>query len=332
MDTSVNDLGAPPSSGPRVSICVTAYNHEPFIRQCLQSLVDQQSQWPFEILVGEDCSTDATRAIVQEFARDHPTVVKAMLPERNLGMFANYRAVHAAARGEFVCHCDGDDSWEPGKLQAEIEFLDAHPGCVAVFSNSHVISAEGIRIGLFSSGVHTTFDMSCLIRDGNFLHHSSMMYRRQWQAVAIPAEGPFIDFQIYVRLVRQGLLGYIDRPLTSYRAQSSASAIQQDNGGVRRLVWQALQEVTPADAPTQAIRHSHAAFLAEAAYHALRSGRPKQYLDWLDLVRKKDRNAALLTQLSALSILLAGLCRKLAFRLKVRSGQARSDSRVFYPK
>lgn len=328
MDT----FDARPSPEPRISICVVTYNHERVIRECLQSLVDQKSRWPFEVLVGEDCSTDSTRLIVEEFALRYPGVVKPLLPEQNLGMFSNYRTVHAAAQGEFVCHCDGDDYWEPGKLEAQIEFLDAYPECVAVFSNSSVISDDGARLGFFSAGVPPTFDTSYLIKDGNFLHHSSMMYRSRWRSAVIPAEGPFCDYQIYVLLARHGLLGYIDRPLTAYRTQSSSSAIRQDNGGVRRLVWQALLEVAPGDASRDAIRRSHATFLADATFHALRCGRPAGFVEWLALMRKNGRAGSWRTQLLALYILLAGILNKLAFSTRVRLGRTQPDARVFYPK
>jgi len=332
METTADDTREA-SDTPRVSICVTAYNHGSFIRQCLQSLVDQRSTSPFEVVVGEDCSTDDTRAVVLEFARRYPAVVRPLLPERNLGMFANYRTVQAAARGEFICHCDGDDAWEPGKLEAEVAFLDANPQCVAVFTNAWVMSEDGTRVGVFSRGVPPSFDTSYLIRDGNFLHHSSMMYRSRLRESALPAQGPFIDFQVYVRLARHGALGYIDQLLTSYRGESAASAIGRDNSGVRRLVWQALCDVQPVDASPGAIRQAQASFLADAAYQALRSGQPRHYLPWLQLVRAQVRGSALLaTQLKAGFVLMRNFARKLGFHLAVKAGFAKRTARVFYPK
>lgn len=316
----------------KVSICVVTYNHEAFIRQCLQSLVDQRTQWTFEIIVGEDMSSDGTRRIVQEFASTYPDLIKPMLHASNLGMVGNYRAVHRAASGEFVCHCDGDDYWEPGKLDQQIRFLDLHPECAAVFTNSHVISERGGRVGAFSCGVPESFDVAYLIRDGNFLHHSSMMYRRRLQDRMFPTASEFIDFHIYVLLGRHGRLGYIDQPLTSYRAQSSASVIHNDNQRIRRLGWQALAEVTPADAPKAAIRRADASFLADAAYQALRSGRPAEYGDWLTLALQRSNSSPLLTQLTALRVLAASTTRKVFFHIRVRLGITSPESRVFYPK
>jgi glycosyltransferase involved in cell wall biosynthesis len=332
----IRTVSGPPEAAPTlpvtVSICVVTYNHEKFIRQCLQSLVEQRAEQRFEIIVGEDASTDATRRIVQEFAQAWPGLVRPLLHERNLGMIYNYRAVHRAARGELVCHCDGDDYWQPGKLVAQLRFMAAHPDCSAVFTNSHVVSEGGEPIGVFSSGVPETFDLGYLIRDGNFLHHSSMMYRRHLQDRIFPRASEFIDFHVYLLLGRLGRLGYIDQRLTAYRAQSSASVIHNDNQRVRRLGWQALAEVTTDDASSAAIRRADASFLADAAYHALRSGRPGRYRDWLALVRQRADSSLVATQLSALRVLAASTLRKLRFHASVRLGIAAPDSRVFYPK
>jgi glycosyltransferase involved in cell wall biosynthesis len=322
----------PSSDDPRVSVCVITYNHEAFIRQCLQSLVAQRTSFRFEIVVGEDGSTDGTRGIVQEFADAHPVLLRPLLRERNIGAMANFLDVHHAARGEYVCHCDGDDLWEPDKLEQQVRFLDAHGECSAVFTNSHVIAEHGATIGVFSSGVPESFDVAYLIRDGNFLHHSSMMYRRKWQDRIFPPAAEFIDFHVYVLLARLGRLGYIDERLTSYRASSPASVIRSDNARIRRCGWEALREVTAAEAPPHSIRRADATFLADAAYQSLRSGSPGRYLAWLALVRQRGGASLLATQWSALGILVASTLRKLVFHVRVRLGLASAASRVFYPK
>ena len=96
---------------PKVSVCVVTYNQKKYIRQCLQSIVDQEADFDFEVIVGDDCSEDGTREIVQEFVERYPGLVKAVLHEKNVGIVVNYRSVHDLARGEYIAHCDGDDLW-----------------------------------------------------------------------------------------------------------------------------------------------------------------------------------------------------------------------------
>jgi len=110
---------------PKVSVCVITYNQEKYIRQCLQSIVDQETDFDFEVIVGEDCSTDGTRAIVQEFSEKFPNIVKPIYQKKNIdGGGYNFLTVHRAARGEYVAHIDGDDFALPGKLQAQANILE----------------------------------------------------------------------------------------------------------------------------------------------------------------------------------------------------------------
>ena len=94
---------------PEVSVCVVTYNQEKYITECLQSVVDQETDFDFEVLVGDDCSTDGTRRIVQEFAEKYPDIIKPILHSKNTGAFHNYVSVHNAAMGKYIAHLDGDD-------------------------------------------------------------------------------------------------------------------------------------------------------------------------------------------------------------------------------
>ncbi|NML15081.1 glycosyltransferase [Azohydromonas caseinilytica] len=318
---------------PDISICVVTYNHEHLIRQCLQSLVDQHTRRSLEIIVGEDCSTDGTRRIVQEFADKYPGIIKPLLHEKNKGMIGNYLSVHRSATGKYICHCDGDDFWEPGKVELQAQFLDNEPDCVAVLSNSYVINEQGERIGVFSEHVRRKFDLAYLIRDGNFLHHSTMMYRAEMRSVMFPPLPEFIDYHIYILLARQGKLGYIDEYLASYRTQSASSVIRNDNERIRRLNWQALAEVKPSDAPLDVIRKADAKFLAGAFYQALRSRRFDLYPKWIELAgQRPGTRSTVPLQLQATALMAGSILGKVAHRLRTKLHAAPASNRVFYPK
>ena len=167
---------------PKVSVCVITYNQERYIRQCLQSLVDQQTNFDFEVIVGDDCSTDGTRAVVQEFVERYPGIVRPLFQEHNTGGSRNNLEVHAAATGEYVAHVDGDDYALPDKLQAQADVLDRDPGCMAVWHQVDFFDDAGG----FCSG--TTADLSSFklgrvtfadaIRLGFIGVYSALMYRR----------------------------------------------------------------------------------------------------------------------------------------------------------
>src|SRR6267378_159018 len=112
----------------KLSVVMVTYNHERYIAQALSSVVAQRTNFDFEIIVAEDCSTDGTRAIVMDFARRYPGKILPLLRERNLGMMRNFKEALAASSGSYVALLDGDDYWiREDKLQAQVDFLDSHP-------------------------------------------------------------------------------------------------------------------------------------------------------------------------------------------------------------
>lgn len=167
---------------PKVSVCVITYNQERYIRKCLDSLVGQQTDFEFEIIVGDDCSTDGTRAIVEEFVERYPHLVRTNFQPSNTGGSRNNLEVHAAARGDYVAHVDGDDYALPGKLQAQADALDQDRDCTAVWHPVDFFDDQG---GFCSGSVadHSSFSQgrvsfSDAIQLGYIGVYSSLMYRR----------------------------------------------------------------------------------------------------------------------------------------------------------
>jgi glycosyltransferase involved in cell wall biosynthesis len=167
---------------PRVSVCVITYNQDRYIRTCLASLVAQQTDFDFEIIVGDDCSTDRTREIIEEFVERYPHIVRARFQPQNSGGSRNNLEVHAAARGDYVAHVDGDDYALPGKLQAQADILDQDADCTAVWHPVDFFDDHG---GFCSGALadHSSFTQgrvtfSDAIQLGYIGVYSSLMYRR----------------------------------------------------------------------------------------------------------------------------------------------------------
>lgn len=205
---------------PKVSVCVVTYNQESSIGKCLQSLLDQSVNFNIEIVVGDDCSTDGTRAVIQSFARNNPDVVKPRFQEVNQGPTRNYFAVHAAARGEYVAHIDGDDYALPGKLLQQATFLDTHPDCIAVVHRLSLVNIENknLRKSWPTRFLLDKIDLIGLVRNHPLFGHSSLMYRRGAYASLIedPDLSEIVDLYLYIHLVSQGKIGVIDAELGEY--------------------------------------------------------------------------------------------------------------------
>lgn len=317
---------------PKVSVCVITYNHEAYIATCLQSIVDQQADFDFEVVVSDDCSTDGTRAIVDSFAQRYPNHVRRLHQPSNLGGCRNYLSVHRSATAEFTCHCDGDDYWCPGKLQAQVVFLEQHPACACVFTNASVVADGGSPIGTFSSGVPSEINASYLIRRGNFLTHSSMMYRTACRDDMLVDGADFIDLQLYLRISRRGLLGFIDKPLVCYRDNSSGSTIRANNARIRTLYWQALEGVDETMVTPAALRDAKAEFLASASRYELLHGNWENYRAWRSLVRQASPGDFARIQSKAVWLTARSLAVSLASRLKSLLNKQSADGRVFHPR
>jgi glycosyltransferase involved in cell wall biosynthesis len=211
---------------PKVTVCVITYNQQPYIRQCLDSLVSQTVNFDFEIVVGDDCSTDGTREIVNEFIARYPNLVRTNFQPSNTGGSRNNLEVHAAALGEYVAHMDGDDYALPGKLQAQADALDRDAACNAVWHPVDFFDDEGgfcsgktADLSMFKDGI-VLFEDS--IRMGYVGVYSSLMYRRAARTVPDPSRN-ILDLYFTWDLLSKGYGRVLPIILGRYRVSSTGS-------------------------------------------------------------------------------------------------------------
>ena len=104
-----------------ISVVVCTYNQEDTIARTLDSILMQQCHVPYEIIIGEDCSTDHTRDICKSYAEKHPNVIRLIANKQNKGVLDNYFDCLLAAQGKYIADCAGDDFWtDPLKLEKEV--------------------------------------------------------------------------------------------------------------------------------------------------------------------------------------------------------------------
>ena len=123
---------------PLVSVVMITYNHEKFIRRAIEGVVGQEADFDYELLVGEDCSTDGTRRICMECQKDHPDRVRVLWSDENLyRLGGNGARTLVRCRGEFIAFCEGDDYWtNPRKLQRQIDLLRKHSSAGCCFGGA----------------------------------------------------------------------------------------------------------------------------------------------------------------------------------------------------
>jgi len=222
---------------PKVSVCVTTYNQENYIRECLESIVNQQTSFTFEVLVSDDCSTDDTSIIVQEFSERYPHVVKVIPRSRNLGAFQNFIDTHNQAIGEYVCHCDGDDRFLPGKLQAQVDFLDISQNFTVCWSRANLFDDHGrFRAGTdmpiaFPGGI-VEFTEALMI--GTVGLHCTVMYRAKAR-LSRSCEEKRLDLFYSWEFLSQGLGMILPQVLAEYRVSANGSLTTNSQLQVKRL-------------------------------------------------------------------------------------------------
>ncbi len=130
---------------PKLSVVFITYNHEPFIREALDSVFMQETDFEFEIVVGEDCSTDGTRDIIREYNDKYPGRMKLLFREKNLGCpTLNVYQTIMEAEGEYLAFLEGDDYWtDPKKLQKQVDFLESNPEYMGTTCTFRLIGERG---------------------------------------------------------------------------------------------------------------------------------------------------------------------------------------------
>lgn len=210
---------------PTVSVLVMTYNHAEFIRQALDSVLMQETSFPYEVLISEDCSTDGTRTIVLDYHRRHPGCIRLLLSERNIRNNTVVTRGIEAARGQYVALLDGDDYWtSPHKLQKQVDFLESHPDCTLCFHNATVIDEDGARPPWnWTPADHPEIATLADLWMGNFIATCSTMFRRgvfgevpEWYTDLFP----ITDWPLHLLNAEQGEIGYLNEVMGVYRYHS----------------------------------------------------------------------------------------------------------------
>lgn len=210
-------------SEPLVSVLMLGWNHANYIDQAIESVVSQQCGFPFELIIGEDCSSDDTLSHCRAWLEKFPTVIRIVTAEHNVGMHRNFARIWHRARGEFVALCEGDDYWvAPAKLQKQIDWFNANPNgsLVGTFTErvAQTPASEWLVSGR-SAPIETkeTYSLCDLLRSYSF-HFSSVMIRKR--AVRFPRWfwGVYcVDRPLYLLAAQNATAGLLPMVTSHYR-------------------------------------------------------------------------------------------------------------------
>ncbi len=216
---------------PLVSVLMLAYKHERYIAQAIEGVLAQKCDFRIELVVGEDCSPDATRSIIERYQAEHRATIRLITGDKNVGAVANFYRTLEYCRGRFIAFCEGDDYWtDESKLRLQVEALEARPQCDLCF---HSDFYEYVPSGTQAGPMRRVASRDCLIGvkevlagGGAYMPSASLVMRVEILR-SLPAwvrhDNGVIDIYMQAYGAQRGGAYYIDRPMAIYRIGDSGS-------------------------------------------------------------------------------------------------------------
>ena len=213
---------------PKVSVICWTYNHSGFITEAIEGILQQRVDFPVEVIIHDDASTDATPRILKAFEEKFPGVIRLVFPAENqFQQGINFvPALFALARGEFLAICDGDDYWTaPDKLFRQVKCMEENSAACGCFHRADdlIESEKKIVPGFWGAPTDDSqFTLGDLFRYGNVTPTASLMLRREF-VLNVPgtvAETPHGDFTFLCAALRFGPLISLKDSMSVYRRHS----------------------------------------------------------------------------------------------------------------
>lgn len=210
-----------------VSVFILVYNQEQYIKQTIQSILDQKTNFDFNLVIGEDCSTDDTLKILNNFKDKYPDQIKLISLKKNIGLIHNFVNTIKECDGKFIAICDGDDFWlDECKLQKQVDFLENNLDYSIVFTNKTNLFSNGILKDSEEEKPETS-NFNDLIK-GNYIASVTVLIRNKVSDFKIPdwfLKYPYGDWPLYLMTVNDGSkIKYLDIITAVYRTDIGVSS------------------------------------------------------------------------------------------------------------
>ncbi len=211
----------------KVCIFLLTYNQEAFIGQTIESLLAQTTDFRYQLVIGEDRSTDNTRQICEKYAREFPEKIKLLPSDRNHGLIQNFIRTYKECDGKYVAICDGDDYWtDPLKLQKQVSFLEKNPEYSIVFTSFKFLFPDGRLVDKNYDTQCSTTTFEDLIF-GNYISSVTALFRNKKSPTDFPdwlGTCPYGDWPLYLWTIRDGSKIKFSKDVTAvYRREIGVS-------------------------------------------------------------------------------------------------------------
>lgn len=233
-------------SEPVVSICCITYNHEKYIEEAIDSFLMQETDFPFEIVIGEDCSIDNTAKIVKIYSNKYPNIIKATIRTQNAGGMGknNFIETLFKCKGEYIAMCEGDDYWtDSTKLQKQVDFLKDNKKYMACYHNTGILRENKNKnnLELISNTIKDIFKIEDFAKGKIYFHTSSLIFRFndkiKKKIITHYSHKTFGDPFLSFLLASLGPIKYINRVMSVYRIHNNGlwSSLSREKQAISTL-------------------------------------------------------------------------------------------------
>ena len=215
-------------TNPKLSVCIIAFNHAAFIAKALDTALMQRVTFTYNIIIGDDCSTDGTDKIIREYQSRWADKIVPLYHKENVGMGRNVKETLERCDGEYVAFLEGDDYWtDPDKLQLQVDYLDSNPGCAICHHRVDYIAwPGGEKLREYPpERFRIERPDPCALAMFNYIQTCSVVFRRKWLPPLDEElqQLKLYDWPLFVLLSQRGSIGYLDRTMAHYRIHPSNS-------------------------------------------------------------------------------------------------------------
>lgn len=220
---------------PKVSVVCLAYNHERYIKDAINGFIAQKTTFPFEVIIHDDASTDATAEIIKNYAQRYPEIIVPVLETENQysqGCRILKEMVMNVAKGDYIAICEGDDYWvSSDKLQRQYQFLESHPAFSACLHNAYICDAQNDVAYLSEpDDLDREKDFSTIAAEGCAGKNPTASFFFRKDCLQFKYRGPIGDYFILTEIAMHGLIKWLKEPMSVYRLGSEGSwTIQMQN-------------------------------------------------------------------------------------------------------
>lgn len=249
MQTNFREISDPAvmSVQPLVSVLMLAYRHERFIADAIEGVVSQVCDFPFELIVAEDCSPDDTLKVALDYQKRYPHIVRVLTGSKNVGMHANAARFDATTRGKYLAGCEGDDFWhDTRKLQMQVDLMSANPGMAACHTDHNrqkryrTTHYKHRRDGHAARWLEHGTTYRDLLRHWVIVMATVMVRRDIYvsfqQSEYNNPDWPFGDYGLLLYSSLHGGIGYIDEATATYRKVGGSSTNASYGARLRMIV------------------------------------------------------------------------------------------------